>query len=722
MSAKLLLDELYDIRRRQKVLIESMRSRGTVVLTVFLLVLCVQVLAGFSWSRTNLNSYVQAHKNIILVPTDTLEISVNSRDTALTDLSYTKKSKIEFDKMSPKDFGSPGVFMRFFIPASELGQLPSSRNYGFQLPRWQYDIADVYINKSSYGKFVDGRSIYAYFKSSEISVHEGIEIVVYYTFREDNRALASLSPVEGIALATGPGLSRFRDAQYSQSAANQSDVGRLAVVVLAVFCLLLFLIIDGSPESLALSLVMAFETLATGFQRGWLSPSLLGPIADGYDEVLTHFSFLMADVCRLYFVTQLARIVSPKIWPWLGVGVALAIPYGIFMKIGLLMGWEWRSYIPLVRDLAINFGGSAICIVVLINIRDKKLPWRKAALSTAGIALAFAGTHTFLTFTDLSKFSRLTVLIFSFVQANSEYLYALSAFMNISTLENRVRHLTAEQVRAAEIERDLVLGDTIQKAYLISPAVPPFLKIHAHNEAAAYVSGDSYFLHWNAPNEELTFFLNDVTGHGVHAAMQAFASLVLARVTWQQADAQALDQRRRGDRRTQPHRLLVYEQTLSRALSETTGDFIAITGGLFNHQLGRLEVFRSNYSFPLVLTPNTPVLRDGQEAPDHWDVLTLVTKNRDIGTFDLMPGSFVILISDGYVTGSRDQADLTQVLKQKSGIFQIEDVAGAIEDWAKTKLAPKQDDRTLVVIQWLPSSIEYSGVLEARAAQGPLAS
>lgn len=117
-----------------------------------------------------------------------------------------------------------------------------------------------------------------------------------------------------------------------------------------------------------------------------------------------------------------------------------------------------------------------------------------------------------------------------FYAAVRVYLLLLSVFINISTLEKRVKSLSQVAINAKEMEREMVLGQAVPASFLRMPETPAGMGVVCHHEPAVYVSGDIYYVHWDGKREILTMLLSDIAGHGVQAALKAAVCLTFGRV------------------------------------------------------------------------------------------------------------------------------------------------------------------------------------------------
>jgi hypothetical protein len=270
-----------------------------------------------------------------------------------------------------------------------------------------------------------------------------------------------------------------------------------------------------------------------------------------------------------------------------------------------------------------------------------------------------------------------------------------------------VKVLTSEKESTNEIRRQLELSHTVQKSFLALPKLPDEINIAWSHEAATYVSGDTYFVHWDEQQSSLTVLLNDVTGHGVQAGLKAFACNIIAKTLW--CESGTLDLRRKGERRRQPSRLEKFDGLVERLLCNQTtpADFNAMIGLEFALREKKFSVYRVNYNFPLLIEPTFTWEKDDlAPASTSWLVRNLSMKNRTLTGYDIKPGSMLVLISDGLIDSPRDRAGLVKSMAKDfriiEGYLTAEDVKNAALKWTTENSVKAVDDRTMVVIQWDP--------------------
>lgn len=353
-----------------------------------------------------------------------------------------------------------------------------------------------------------------------------------------------------------------------------------------------------------------------------------------------------------------------------------------------------------------------VCLRAAWYLRDKKLPWRVTALVIAAIA-AFeqvadpVGSY-FPSFYNGSFFQTFTDLIHPF----SAWLFAFSAFINISTLENRVKTLGSLEARTREMEKEMELGRAVQQAFMNLPKFPEELHFACHHEAMLYVSGDTYFVDWNERHRKLTFLVNDVTGHGVQAALKASGVSVIANTVW---GDKAGDWR--SDKLTQYAALV--EDFLAKMNTEP--DVLAMGGCEFDLATGTVEILRVNFPFPVVIEPKVDLAGDSESRKsDNWRVRILPSNSRELTRFQLAPGAIIVLTSDGFLDNSRRTTDFLRYMRKNLATRGDDLTTDTVKNYilecphlAETK---DNDDRTMTVFQWRPQSMPKFGESSGRDA------
>jgi hypothetical protein len=247
-----------------------------------------------------------------------------------------------------------------------------------------------------------------------------------------------------------------------------------------------------------------------------------------------------------------------------------------------------------------------------------------------------------------------------------------------------VRSLSSAKAKNEMIEKELELGRVVQNAYMKIPNLPPEIDMSCHFEAAFYVSGDAYFVHWDPETKRLAVILGDMTGHGVHAALKATTLQVIARTIFRDP------MRRSGELGS---RFLVYEQTLRSFLRESwgDGDLPTFLGVELDVSTGRVVSHRANFPFPMVVHETDDGKWDIKVWSDMDQVLDFKSSGRQ---------AFVVSATDGIVGGSKQFKRLAEKLKIQINL--LDEVNSEIIKAQLLRLISEEknlvdDDKTMVV-------------------------
>lgn len=580
----------------------------------------------------------------------------------------------------------------------------------FGFPKIEYQRADA---------FVDGQYVGAFYASDRLALvldqkmyaKPSMQLEVVFTVSAyQNDFLIGDRTGKNALLSHFTLLPRSEDIAYREyvivDQQSRGDViGFVARLVMAVFVLALFMIIDGSPETLGLSLFLGFEGFAMTFREGII------PVAN--PTFLTHFCFQMGDIFRLFFFLQMARMVDKNVKPWLLWGAVLSVPYGLLRHFGTDASFYWVDYIPRSRDLVVGALGVLVCTRSAYFLRDKKLPWRVIALAVAAIASLEQ------TLEPLGYYVPQLALIPGFdstldiMQGLSAWLLAFSAFINISTLENRVKTLTDVATQAKIMEAEMELAQSVQQAFFKVPQLPPDLTVVCFHEAMLYVSGDTYFVDWNEKHQKLSFLITDVTGHGVQAALKASSVSVIATTVWHH-EPQA---------EWTSGKITRYVSMVKDFFERMAAvpDIVAVGGGEFDLKTGNISLYRQNFPFPFVITPKQHA-KEAKESrwDDTWVIAMLPLANETEVKMNLAPGTFIIFSSDGFLDNSRVSHEFMKYLRKhiarESNNLTAEQVRKVILDCKIFQGNHTADDRTLTIFQWNQNAETVKNVTPLRVA------
>lgn len=214
------------------------------------------------------------------------------------------------------------------------------------------------------------------------------------------------------------------------------------------------------------------------------------------------------------------------------------------------------------------------------------------------------------------------------------------------TLEQKVAERTEEVKRQQlELDKDIILAKKIQDS-LLPPRIP-----HIHNADFAYeyvpmmkVGGDFLDFYYDKENMDLSFYICDVSGHGVHAAFLA-TMVKMSLQFW-------------GNYLDQPVRNL--EKILDTLRGKMSGNYITLCMCYLNLHTGRLVVASAGHPPMLICRKNgeLEVIRsNGHVLNDNYPLTSVEIE------LMLAEGDRVVLYTDGFVE-SRN-ADLEMYGEEK---------------------------------------------------------
>lgn len=707
------MQKLYALRQEGR-RSDGVRSRPTTLICAAMALLSIALLLSTSWVPTDVKAYIASRTHIFTMDDADLTWSATEFHYGACGKTTADCHKIlrtsggvlqplaAIDQMT-NDKGEPAMLLaRVKVASTFLERLADSKIIVVSLPNFEYKRAHLFRNGAFVSTFHNSARP---FVQLEVQALEAVPVFDFELLMEilpSNRPIAGNRAQDGLLVASQNEFERYRDFVGAIRQNGAGQMGNIAKVVLALFCLLLFLIVDSSPESLGLALFMGFEAAAMGVGSGYLP---LGYFGVNNTSVFTHYCYQMGDLLKVYFLLQMARVGPTKVTSWLVWGTLISIPYAFFRDYAGTNEIQWAYKLSLYRDTFVGTIGGIACLRSFWLLRSQTLPWRKTALAIAASAAFYEVVNSWLAHSDAIRIYPEVQTLYTVFQANCGYLFALSTFLNISTLENRVRSLTAAKARAEQIERELEIGQIVQQALLKPPALPDSIEIACHHEAALYVSGDTYYAHWDEQSKVVAFMVNDVTGHGVQAALKASACNVLAKTIWE------------NDKAVQPavgdgSRFLEYDRLTQKLLVEMNAvpDFNSLVGAEFSTETGELAVYRSNFTFPVLISPK--VALDDSFEPylgELWTPELLASHNQVVERRVIRRGSFLLFLSDGFMESSRDYKAFTTYLRQalasrdaNANVETITDLVVKYDGFDRRII----DDRTLLVFQWTNKAIQ----------------
>jgi serine phosphatase RsbU (regulator of sigma subunit) len=689
-----------------------------------LFVAVMAFLLTMAWSRQSAESYLASRTNIIFAGerhnawymTEAVEKKcIYSADCYLyaQSLPMTRLKTTDFIMDFPKAVGpSDYALVRFAtqVDPEDFKSLKDFKTLTITLPRFIYRQADVFLDGVFQSTSFDGDLISITFDPFA-SIRNRTSIEVVFDVQGSQRTMfpVTIGKLESsMAIMTLGELRRYQEFIATNRAGRGDTIGQVARIVMAVFVLILFLLVDGSPETLGLGVFLGFEAFAITLGYGWL------PMSN--PDLLRHYAFQMGDIFRLYFFLQLARMTDKRLGPWFFWGSVISIPYAYLRYWGALNDIGGMHYLSNARDFIVGGIGTLVCIRAAWFLRGKQLPWRVTALVVAALgafeqvldpALDFAQG-----FISYSSFVPITDIY----QPLAAWLVAFSAFINISTMENRVRALSAMEAKAKDIQKEMELGQTVQKTFLTMPSIPDSLGLVAHHDPMLYVSGDTYFANWNEADGRMVFLINDATGHGVQAALKASGVNVIANSIWRHPSGRSLQGFEAFNS---------YHQSVERFYRQLAieADIVAFAGMEFEPATGRAIFFRVNFPFPFLIEPKSEhLLGEESRRTDQYRITMLPLSSGHFVELTLKPGTVVVMMSDGFIDTSRKATDLQRYLRKhlNDPLFVVSEanIKELILKCSLFKAEQLTDDRTLIVFKYIkelrpaanPADIAYPQV------------
>lgn len=620
---------------------------------------------------------------------------------------YTGSALYDFDISRHVDPKTPGSFtfvhLKTIVARAAWTEVKDGEAVVISLYPFQFDTAVTYLNGIKTNAFYNSEKILVKFKNQAALQRDLVLEIDLAVPGSQKQFLSGTRETALLFVAPESRYRRYDEIATSARTGHGKQLADIARVVMGVFCLLLFIFVDSSPESLGLSVFMGIKATGVILAQNWLPESWLD--TDGV-VFLRSALLCFGDIIQLYFFTQLARIARPNLRNWFLIGVPFACAYSV---VGSLrpeaLGVDWTQEVWRWRNVLIGVACMAIAIAGSIHTFHKKLYFRSAAMM-----IAFAGTIVQVVY-PLAGYSP-TIFhaswfhtFYNIMETQTPYVFALSTFINLTTMENRVRALTREVVNAQEIEREMALGKTVQQSFLRLPHVPDSVEVICEHEAALYVSGDIYFVHFDPSRSTLTLLINDVTGHGVQAALKASICSTIADSIWSEKQVRIDD--------LAVSRFRTYDMRLHAFLSKVANqdEMIALVGGEFNLATGAIALYRMNGIFPVVIEPGS------DSADKNWSVRVVPLKNRELSTHNLKPGGFAVFISDGFIDNSRSmnhfQAYLTTALQGRTEL-----TAAALKESILSfgEFSRSQDDKTLLILRFCYPLIQAEGADRPSAA------
>lgn len=263
---------------------------------------------------------------------------------------------------------------------------------------------------------------------------------------------------------------------------------------------------------------------------------------------------------------------------------------------------------------------------------------------------------------------------------------------------NRAHALLSEQLALAQrMQIDLLPGERLLDR----------LRFCWHLDASCYVGGDT--LDYFAIDEEHTcFYIADVSGHGVAAAMLAFtvhASLMPSAAQIAQLFGQLAHD---CDALLRKVVTLLNQRFLN---MKDTGTYLTMVFGILNTRTGMLQIAHCGHPPPILLRAASETVEQLGDGGLPVGMFPVVAEDVELVSARLEPGDRLYLYSDGIIecdNANREGFGLDRLKRfiQTSASQSLEDsvekVNQVLREWREQ--APPQDDITMLGLELLPSA------------------
>lgn len=686
------------------------RSYSAISVAGVLLVLLLSYLLSIAWQRQSLNNYIESRARIIVLKDQDLgwqfsKVVADSGSEPTGLYRHLQSSLQSWNGLSVQSTQISNDGVKFGDRGALLARLQISHNHWDPLLVLDRDlvVAIPYLEYKRVNVYVNGRYEGLYLSSSRVGIpfdpakYSDSALTIDLLFQDTDGASEIFKYMdEPVFVATAGeyhGFLRFSALGENTKLTWLSDT---SVIIMAIFLLILFLFVDSSSETLGVALYLGFSAFSISVDYGWL-PFIQRAWIGVYAAE-------MSAIFRFYYILQLSRVTSGRVWPWFIFGNLIAIPYAYLTTVVFSYSSDWVDAIESAQDLIFCLVSVTICLRVAVHLYGKKVPWRIAALIFAALSslqqIMIPLEWVFPALSSSQSYSDWYYI----AKHLSVFLLAISAFVNISSLENRVRILSSFQAKQQVMTKELELAQEVQTAFMSIPDIPPTFDLLTQHDGQLQVSGDSYYVSWDKQRDTLTVLLNDVTGHGIQAALKASVCQVIAKLIWEDFE------RSKGIPSSESY-IRMYEKRLRQFFSSVNDspDVVAFVGCEINQHTGRAEIYRANFTFPFLISPREDEAIDVTEPTSekgYWKIDLLSVKHQEPTYFQLKNGSFLMFMSDGYIAGSRDAYAVLKLMTQKLAPFGAElassDLKTIIRNDPRLNRPEVDDDRTFVIVQWKP--------------------
>jgi ammonium transporter len=295
---------------------------------------------------------------------------------------------------------------------------------------------------------------------------------------------------------------------------------------------------------------------------------------------------------------------------------------------------------------------------------------------------------------------------FNYVAVGEDEIYTATMRDITQRKETEAELFRAQAEIRRRLEQELEDAKVVQKALLPSESQFPGCEIARHYQAATETGGDWYGYSYSPETQSITFYMGDVTGHGLPSAL---LSGVVCGAVYSSEYTHGLFS---ATRLPSDKQLRNLADVVNRIVLQTgKGELMMTMAFIYvNLRTGQLAFLNAGHNMPYL------VKNGGAETAA---VSNLVARGSRLGEssrpeFDVVharlePGDVIVLYTDGLVENQGKDGkvfsvrEMKQVLQSKKGVTDIRDelVARAKSVWGDE---PAADDHSVLVFRWTPTT------------------
>ena len=295
---------------------------------------------------------------------------------------------------------------------------------------------------------------------------------------------------------------------------------------------------------------------------------------------------------------------------------------------------------------------------------------------------------------------------FNYVSVGEDEIYT-ATFRDITLRKETEAKLGQAQAEIRRrMEQELDDAKVVQRALLPAETQFPACEIARHYQSASETGGDWYGHYYHPEAQTITFYIGDVTGHGLPAALMS--GVVCGAVYSCELTHGVLGSERNAERMVRN-----VADVVNRIVLQTGKGELLMTMAFLhvNLRTGQLVFLNAGHNMPYIVKNSALVQnlvgrgsRLGESLKPEFEVVHA----------RLDPGDVVVLYTDGLIENqgpdgkSLSVRDVKSVLQTYHSAQEIRDelVARAKSVWQDR---PVSDDHSIVVFRWTPSQAQSRG-------------